>query len=629
MYSIYFKDLPTDGSSDIYKNGKDDMQLVYANGYFSDKYRVVNPRFNMSIGNAGELTFTMLPPDKLYDKQTRDQLENNPLFKPLRTYVYIYDTNLPDGSSKCMWRGRIVSADEDFYGNKNITCEGELSFINDVIFPPHSYGNSLPDNDPVQTHKYSKQTPNQLFSIFIKYYNRHITKDLLCINGYFWYTYEPVMAPKDASGNYITDPDISPFYAYKKIVDDVWAGKYGNGDDRKILLAQAGHDYDLIQALVGLQHAAKPGDTGYRALTPGNINGNMLKAVMSTEYKPLLEVFNEHLCSPDDPHGYLQFTYGSYVPINNRGEEDTTATVTGKYLDVDFFPRLNYMRYDDMTRKTDQIIAFGENLLDLNSLLDTTNIFTVVTPLGAMQKRFRCSCHTGFTRTGVTGHHKPEDDVEDTHSTAVIDQTILLPDNGDTDDALKRHFRWYHPGLPANVKNEGEDPVYKTIANMTKDEFDTAFSSIKETYITDEGSERINIADVNDKFQYIPKATNWANDNLVKIYGLRSRIIEFDTVTDKARLLYLGAKYRSMMNLVNSISLTAVDLKLVGVDVDAIRLGYSIRILSPVHGLDLYMQCTQVSLDFDNPANNSYTFGKTITGITDKQVALNKRTTKG
>lgn len=640
MYSIYFLTAPSDGIADIYKNGKDDMELVYSNGYFSDTYRVVNPKFSKTLGSAGELTFTMLPSDKIYKKATRDELNEYPLFQPARTYVYIYDSNLSsendDGTprSQCMWRGRIASVSEDFYGNKSITCEGELSFINDVIFPPYSYGFHLADNDPVMTHKFHQQNPYDMFRAFTRYYNRHVTKDLFCSWKTFWYVNRKIMDPHDENGERILDPDQNTLYKYEQAIWDTWADVYKDGDTRKYLQALAGLDYELVQDLININEKLAPWMPGYTPITPNDICRKMAKTALSTEYQPLMDVYQEHLCTDNEPSGYLEFDYGPYEEITNRGEANNGATISGKYRDVDFFPRLNYFKYDDISRRIDQTIMFGNNLLNLDTDLDTTNVYTIVTPLGAPMQRFRCRCHEGWDKNV---HIKPAQDVEDNNKPEDLSVTIRISPNGDADKELKKHMRWYHPKLTYSIKTDGDKTKTKMIGDMSDEELSGIWSDVKDDWLVDEGTERMNISEANSatvngtksNFQYIPTPNNWEDDTLIQQFGLKGKIIEFDDVDDPYKLMCLGVKYRKYAGLIDSITVSALDLKTLGVDVDPIQLGYSIRVISPIHNIDTYMQCTAINLDFDNVANNTYTFGKTVTGISDKQVKINRRTIKG
>lgn len=54
-----------------------------------------------------------------------------------------------------------------------------------------------------------------------------------------------------------TDTPTSPQKANEVIADEVIAGKWGNGEDRKIALKNAGYDYDAIQAIVNAKMPPK------------------------------------------------------------------------------------------------------------------------------------------------------------------------------------------------------------------------------------------------------------------------------------------------------------------------------------------------------------------------------------
>lgn len=67
------------------------------------------------------------------------------------------------------------------------------------------------------------------------------------------------------------------------------------------------------------------------------------------------------------------------------------------------------------------------------------------------------------------------------------------------------------------------------------------------------------------------------------------------------------------------LTMTAVDLHLVDVSVERIKLGDSIRVISEPHGLDEYMMVKALSLDFQHPENSKVTLG-TVRQTLDKAI---------
>ena len=58
-----------------------------------------------------------------------------------------------------------------------------------------------------------------------------------------------------------------------------------------------------------------------------------------------------------------------------------------------------------------------------------------------------------------------------------------------------------------------------------------------------------------------------------------------------------------------TLTMTAVDLHLVDVNIERIKIGDSIRVLSEPHGLDEYMIVQKLQLDFQHPENSVVTLG--------------------
>lgn len=93
-----------------------DNQLPEENGYAMRSIRI------QEGVNKGGTAMLVLPPNhKKYN-----------CFTAMRTLVEIYR----DG--KLRWRGRPLPHSDDFYGNRTITCEGELCFLNDSTMRPYA-----------------------------------------------------------------------------------------------------------------------------------------------------------------------------------------------------------------------------------------------------------------------------------------------------------------------------------------------------------------------------------------------------------------------------------------------------------------------------------------------------------
>lgn len=84
---------------------------------------LINCSLHTAINSAGDLSFTMLPNHPYYDK----------VDKKMYTFVDVMEDN------DVIWRGRVTGIQKDIYAQKNVSCEGCMSFLADTIQRPKRY----------------------------------------------------------------------------------------------------------------------------------------------------------------------------------------------------------------------------------------------------------------------------------------------------------------------------------------------------------------------------------------------------------------------------------------------------------------------------------------------------------
>jgi phage minor structural protein len=136
----------------------------------------------------------------------------------------------------------------------------------------------------------------------------------------------------------------------------------------------------------------------------------------------------------------------------------------------------------------------------------------------------------------------------------------------------------------------------------------------------EEGSEeRLTIASVNDGKDYSE------DTSAINLFGRIYRTNTWDDVTLPQNLLTKGRAYlASGVQMAVSLNMKAVDLHLVNVDTERIKLGDYVRVVSIPHELDRNFQCTKIILDLVDPKNSEYDFGIAFPSLTDQ---ITKRTT--
>lgn len=111
------------------------------------------------------------------------------------------------------------------------------------------------------------------------------------------------------------------------------------------------------------------------------------------------------------------------------------------------------------------------------------------------------------------------------------------------------------------------------------------------------------------------------NDDAIDIFGRIERTAFFDEITSVDALRTAANNYlRTGIQTAMTITIKAVDMHLLDLDVERIRLGDSVRVVSVPHGIDAFFLCTKIVYDFAHPKNTEYTFGstqRTISELTD------------
>lgn len=96
-----------------------DDALLYSPG--DEELSVLSPVLETSCNAAGTLTFVLLPAHPLYDKQ----------LQKLKTRIRVMQDD------EIIWRGRVLETESDFYRQKTVTCEGELTYLVDSVLHPY------------------------------------------------------------------------------------------------------------------------------------------------------------------------------------------------------------------------------------------------------------------------------------------------------------------------------------------------------------------------------------------------------------------------------------------------------------------------------------------------------------
>lgn len=125
------------------------MYQIYVDGELFcdsriDDMAIINPVVRLEANKAGEFTCTMPPEHPKYD-----------LIKKRKSIIEIYR----DDEEEPIFSGFCTKETIDFYKQKNIVCEGELSYLNDSIQRPA---------------RYQAMTPLSLLTAYINNHNSQV-----------------------------------------------------------------------------------------------------------------------------------------------------------------------------------------------------------------------------------------------------------------------------------------------------------------------------------------------------------------------------------------------------------------------------------------------------------------------
>lgn len=95
-----------------------DDTLLYLPG--DEELSVLSPVLETQCNAAGTLTFVLLPEHPLYSALHK-----------MRTRIIVKQDD------EIIWRGRVLETETDFYRQKTVTCEGELTYLVDSVLHPY------------------------------------------------------------------------------------------------------------------------------------------------------------------------------------------------------------------------------------------------------------------------------------------------------------------------------------------------------------------------------------------------------------------------------------------------------------------------------------------------------------
>lgn len=106
------------------------MYQVYCNGskiyeHGVDELRITTPVLDLELGKTGSFQFTIY--------------QDHPNYSAVEPMAKV----TVDRNYQTIYTGRVLTIQYGFYNEKQVSCEGELAFLLDVLIEPHSYTGSF------------------------------------------------------------------------------------------------------------------------------------------------------------------------------------------------------------------------------------------------------------------------------------------------------------------------------------------------------------------------------------------------------------------------------------------------------------------------------------------------------
>ena len=133
------------------------------------------------------------------------------------------------------------------------------------------------------------------------------------------------------------------------------------------------------------------------------------------------------------------------------------------------------------------------------------------------------------------------------------------------------------------------------------------------------GKKNLTIAKVNGGSVYLEDAAGIAQ------YGRIEKVKKFERIEDEAELLEYGLKAMEQLKAERSITIKAVDMKIVDDGADSLLLGDKVYLDSEAHELSETELCTKAVIKLDMPDQSEYTFGTPFDKLTDNLSSLKKK----
>ena len=112
----------------------------------------------------------------------------------------------------------------------------------------------------------------------------------------------------------------------------------------------------------------------------------------------------------------------------------------------------------------------------------------------------------------------------------------------------------------------------------------------------------------------------------IQNFGIVTKTVSFENVSVPANLKKKAEKYLKDSQFADvTLTLTAVDLHLLHADMEAMKIGDRIRVISPPHGMDRFFPLTELTIALDHPESSTVVLGTEVkAGLSERSISEKK-----
>ena len=350
VYAVNYTD-----SNNVFHDEWTEIQAIPVDS--EDDIALVNPTITLKIDAAETMNFSVYANTGYYNA-----------FQQLTSYIRV------DYDGTTIFLGRVLTIDTGYHGERKIQCEGPIAFLNDTYLEGKKESernkttlasylqtviNNHNDNVGDDEHKkiYLGEVPGQYSNAISD--EQKVTADDRKFGETSWVTTKSALENlKSYHGGYFRIRCVMQNYT-----DTI--GQYGEGNidlnDRTVV-----HNND---GTISTERSITVGFDNHQVLIPTVVNGEILSDedaidyyVEHDEYLGIFDTVAEAESYAIKLHHRQNWYYGGQyqVPVC--------------YLD--------WLKHYNRSNTTNQTIAIGKNIIDLNYITEVNNIFTAIIPFG-------------------------------------------------------------------------------------------------------------------------------------------------------------------------------------------------------------------------------------------------------